>query len=72
MHTYEQLPTELRMLALSRKVDQIGRYHSTPILPPDEPQPDIDRMVAKEFAEIGVTERMVRTIRSDTGVFVAC
>jgi hypothetical protein len=51
-----------RIEELSRKGDRIGRYHSIPILRPDEPEPEIDRMTAKEF---GVTERMVRTIRSD-------
>jgi hypothetical protein len=51
-----------RIAELSRKADQVGRYHSTPVLPPDEPKPAIDRMVAQEF---GITERMVRKLRSD-------
>jgi hypothetical protein len=51
-----------RIGELSRKADRIGRYHAVPILRPDESEPEIDRMVAKEF---GVTERMVRTISSD-------
>jgi len=53
---------EWRIMALSREADRIGRFHSTPILAPAETKPQIDKIVAKEF---GLTERTVRTIRSD-------
>src|SRR5262249_27521878 len=46
----------------SRKADQIGRFSSTEILPPDDALPDIDKAVADE---LNLTERMVRRVRSD-------
>jgi hypothetical protein len=51
-----------RIAELSRKADKIGRHSQTPILPPDETKPAIDKMVAND---LGLTERMVRKIRSD-------
>ena len=47
---------------LSKKADLIGRFSSTEILPPDDLLPDIDKTVADK---LGLTERMVRRIRSD-------
>jgi hypothetical protein len=51
-----------RIEELSRKADRVGRFHSVPILPPDVKLPEVDRLVAKET---GLTERMVRKVRSD-------
>jgi hypothetical protein len=47
---------------LSRQADGLGRYHSTPYLPPAESKPAIDKIVA---AEVGLSERLVRSVRTD-------
>jgi hypothetical protein len=51
-----------RINVLSRRADALGRYSQTPILPPDVSLPEVDRKVAKKT---GLTERMVRKVRSD-------
>src|SRR5262249_22802925 len=47
---------------LSDKLDAIGRYSRKTVLPPQVALPDIDRVIARR---LGVTRRMVRSIRRD-------
>jgi hypothetical protein len=58
----------VKAAALSVRADAIGRFHFTPKLPPEESNPDIDRLVARESTKLlgrKITERMVRSIRTD-------
>jgi hypothetical protein len=53
---------------LSAEADKLGRFNSTPILPPAEPLPEIDARVARDYHRqtgIEISPRMARTVRSD-------
>jgi len=54
-----------RLAELSRKADRIGRHYREEIFPPKESLPEVDHLVAKKS---GLTERMVRRIRSDVRI----
>jgi hypothetical protein len=51
-----------RAARLSREADDLGRFHSTPILKPAENLPVAYRVVAEEF---GIKPRMVRSVHED-------
>src|SRR5262249_28827920 len=55
---------------LSTKADRLGRFHSTEILKPTDSEPEINKLVVEDsrladLVALGLTERMVRSIRTD-------